>query len=162
MIVHFDSLPMDARVWVYQSSREFSDIEVTTIASKTEEFMATWKRHGDDLKTSYVIKYNQFIVLGVDENLNSVSGCSIDSSVHFMQQLEKEFDIDLMNKMNTAFKVGENINIVSLSDFQNFAKEGKITSDTTVFNNMIQSKGDFDSKWEIPAIESWHKRFLAQ
>ena len=162
MIVHFDSLPMDARVWVYQSSREFSDIEVTTIASKTEEFMATWKRHGDDLKTSYVIKYNQFIVLGVDENLNSVSGCSIDSSVHFMQQLEKEFDIDLMNKMNTAFKVGENINIVSLSDFQNFAKEGKITSDTTVFNNMIQSKDDFDSKWEIPAIESWHKRFLAQ
>ena len=162
MIVHFDSLPMDARVWVYQSSREFSDIEVTTIASKTEEFMATWKRHGDDLKTSYVIKYNQFIVLGVDENLNNASGCSIDSSVHFMQQLEKEFDIDLMNKMNTAFKVGENINIVSLSDFQNFAKEGKITSDTTVFNNMIQSKGDFDSKWEIPAIESWHKRFLAQ
>jgi hypothetical protein len=68
----------------------------------------------------------------------------------------------LMNKMNTAFKVGENINIVSLSDFQKFVKEGKITSDTTVFNNMIQSKGDFDSKWEIPAIESWHKRFLAQ
>ena len=160
MIVHFDSLPMDARVWVYQSSREFSDIEVTTIASKTEEFMATWKRHGDDLKTSYVIKYNQFIVLGVDENLNSVSGCSIDSSVHFMQQLEKEFDIDLMNKMNTAFKVGENINIVSLSDFQNFAKEGKITSDTTVFNNMIQTKGEVETLWEIPANQSWHKRFL--
>ena len=160
MIVHFDSLPMDARVWVYQSNREFSDIEVTSIASKIEVFMATWKRHGDDLRTSYVIKYNQFIVLGVDENLNNVSGCSIDSSVHFIQQLEKEFDTDLMNKMNTAFKVGKNINIVSLSDFQKFVKEGKITSDTTVFNNMIQSKADYDSKWEVPASESWHKRFF--
>ena len=160
MIVHFDALPHDARVWIYQSNREFTDVEVTQIASKIEEFMATWKRHGDDLKTSYVIKYNQFIVLGVDESFNNVSGCSIDSSVHFMQQLEKEYGIDVTNKMNTAFKVGGNINIVSLSDFQKYVKEGKITSDTTVFNNMVQSKVDFDSKWEVSATESWHKRFF--
>jgi hypothetical protein len=160
MIVHFDALPNDARVWIYQSNREFTDVEVTQIASKIEEFMATWKRHGDDLRTSYVIKYKQFIVLGVDENLNNVSGCSIDSSVHFIQQLEKEFNVDLMNKMNTAFKVGENINIVSLANFQNFVKEGKISEDTTVFNNMVQSKVDFDSSWEVSASQSWHKRFF--
>ena len=160
MIVNFDALPNDARVWIYQSNREFTDVEVTQIASKIEEFMATWKRHGDDLRTSYVIKYKQFIVLGVDENLNNVSGCSIDSSVHFIQQLEKEFNVDLMNKMNTAFKVGENINIVSLANFQNFVKEGKISEDTTVFNNMIQLKTEFDSNWEVPASQSWHKRFF--
>ena len=160
MIVHFDALPNDARVWVYQSNREFTDVEVTQIASKIEVFMSTWKRHGDDLRTSYVVKYNQFIVLGVDEKLNNVSGCSIDSSVHFMQQLEKEFNVDLMNKMNTAFKVGENINIVSLANFQNFVKDGKISEETIVFNNMIQSKVDFDSNWEVPASQSWHKRFF--
>lgn len=160
MFVHFDALPKDARVWIYQSNRQFTDVEVTQIASKIEEFMATWKRHGDDLRTSYVIKHNQFIVLGVDESFNNVSGCSIDSSVHFMQQLEKEFNVDLMNKMNTAFKVGENINIVSLANFQNFVKEGKISEDTTVFNNMVQSKSEFDLNWEVPASQSWHKRFF--
>ena len=160
MIVHFDALPNDARVWVYQSNREFTDVEVTQISSKIEVFMSTWKRHGDDLRTSYLVKYNQFIVLGVDENLNNVSGCSIDSSVHFMQQLEKEFNVDLMNKMNTAFKVGENINIVSLANFQNFIKDGKISEETIVFNNMIQSKVDFDSNWEVSASQSWHKRFF--
>ena len=154
MIVHFDALPNDARVWVYQSNREFTDVEVTQITSKIEVFMSTWKRHGDDLRTSYVVKYNQFIVLGVDEKLNNVSGCSIDSSVHFMQQLEKDFNVDLMNKMNTAFKVGENINIISLANFQNFVKVGKISEETIVFNNMIQSKVDFDSNWEVSASQS--------
>lgn len=160
MLVPFSLLPHDARVWIYQSNREFSDIEVTQIASKIEEFMTTWKRHGEDLKTSYVIKYNQFIVFGVDENFNDVSGCSIDSSVHFIQGLEKEFGTDLMNKMNTAFRVGDNINIVSLADFQKFVKEGKITSNTIVFNNMVQSKTDFDTNWEMTANKSWHKRFF--
>lgn len=160
MIVHFDALPNDARVWIYQADREFTDVEVTKIASKIEEFMATWKRHGDDLRTSYVIKYNQFIVLGVDEGYNNVSGCSIDSSVHFMQSLEKEFDVDLMNKMNTAFKIGQNINIVTLANFQKYVKEGKITEDTIVYNNMVPSKLEFEKNWEVPASKSWHKRFF--
>jgi len=160
MIVPFNNLPQDARVWIYQSNREFSDREVVQISERIETFMATWKRHGDDLKTSYVIKYNQFIVLGVDESFNDVSGCSIDSSVHFIQEIEKEFGVDLMNKMNTAFRIGENINIVSLADFQKFVKENKITSDTIVFNNMAESKTEFDTKWEVPANKSWHKRFF--
>lgn len=160
MIVHFDALPQDARVWIYQSNREFSDREVVQISERIESFMANWKRHGDDLKTSYVIKYNQFIVLGVDENFNDVSGCSIDSSVHFIQETEKEFGVDLMNKMNTAFRIGENINIVSLADFQKFVKENKISPETIVFNNMVQSKAGFDSDWEVSANKSWHKRFF--
>lgn len=160
MIIHFDALPQDARVWIYQSNREFSDREVVQISERIETFMATWKRHGEDLKSSYVIKYKQFIVLGVDENFNSVSGCSIDSSVHFIQELEKEFNVDLMNKMKTAFRTGENINIVSLSDFQKFVKENKITVETIVFNNMVQSKAEFDTNWEISANKSWHKRFF--
>ncbi|PHR74042.1 MAG: ABC transporter ATPase [Lutibacter sp.] len=160
MIVHFDALPQDTRVWIYQSNREFSDREVVQISEKIETFMATWKRHGDDLKTSYVIKYNQFIVFGVDENLNNVSGCSIDSSVHFIQEIEKEFGVDLMNKMNTAFRIGKNINIVSLADFQKFVKENKISEETIVFNNMVKSKIEFDTNWEVPANKSWHKRFF--
>ncbi|MCF6279815.1 MAG: ABC transporter ATPase [Flavobacteriaceae bacterium] len=160
MIVPFNNLPQNARVWIYQSNREFNDREVVQISEKIETFMATWKRHGDDLKSSYVIKYKQFVVFGVDKNFNDVSGCSIDSSVHFIQELEQEFGVDLLNKMNTAFKNGENINTVSLSDFQKFVKEEKINSDTIVFNNMVQSKADFDTKWEVPATQSWHKRFF--
>jgi len=65
-----------------------------------------------------------------------------------------------MNKLNISFKDGENINIVSLADFQKYIKTKKITADTVVFNNMVQTKGEIDDKWEVAAKDSWHQRFL--
>ncbi|MFC2127083.1 ABC transporter ATPase, partial [Bacteroidota bacterium] len=76
------------------------------------------------------------------------------------KSIEEAFSVDLMNKLNVTFKDGTNINLVTLSDFQNYAKEGKITSETIVFNNMIQTKEEVDTKWEVPASESWHARFV--
>lgn len=160
MYVNFEDLDDAARVWIYQSSREFSENEVKEISLKIEGFIENWQRHGDDLKASYQIKYNQFIVLAVDEKFNNVSGCSIDASVNLIKKLENEFSVDLTNKLNISFKDENNINIVSMADFQKYAKLQKITSNTIVFNNMVTSKSDFKTSWEVPAIESWHKRFL--
>lgn len=160
MFTEYNNLPNNSRVWIYQADREFSIEEVEYICAKAILFIDNWTRHGDDLKGSFTIKYNQFLVLGVDEGFNNVSGCSIDSSVRFIQELEKELRIDLMNKMNVSFKDGENINVVKLLDFQQLIKDKKITSKTTVFNNMVNTKEDFETNWEVTADKSWHKRFL--
>jgi hypothetical protein len=160
MFTEYKNLPNNSRVWIYQADREFTDTEIDFIASKAEDFINQWTRHGDDLKGSFTFKYNQFLVLAVDESFNNVSGCSIDSSVRFVQALEKELNLDLMNKMNITFKDNDRINLVKLSDFQRFAKEQKVTSDTIVFNNMVNTKEAFENNWEIPVKESWHKRFL--
>lgn len=160
MFTEYKNLPNNSRVWIYQSVREFNQKEIEIISAKAEEFINSWTRHGDNLKGSFTIKYNQFLVLAVDESFNTVSGCSIDSSVRFVQQLEKELQLDLMNKMNITFKDNETINLVKLSDFQQFAKDKKISLETIVFNNMVNTKEDFENNWEIPAKQSWHKRFL--
>ncbi|WP_437824288.1 ABC transporter ATPase [Tenacibaculum mesophilum] len=160
MFTEYKKLPQNSRVWVYQSDREFTQEEIEFISAKALLFIDNWTRHGDDLKGSFTIKYNQFLVLAVDEGFNNVSGCSIDASVRFIKELEKELELDLMNKMNVSFKDGDNINIVKLPEFQNFAKEQKITAETVVFNNMVNTKGDFETKWEVPANQSWHARFL--
>ncbi|CAM1357908.1 conserved hypothetical protein [Tenacibaculum sediminilitoris] len=160
MFTAYKKLPQNSRVWVYQSDRQFTQEDLEFISAKALLFIDNWTRHGDDLKGSFTIKYNQFLVLAVDENFNNVSGCSIDASVRFVQELEKELDLDLMNKMNISFKDGNNINIVKLSDFQHFAKKQKITAETVVFNNMVNTKEDFETKWEVPANQSWHARFL--
>ncbi len=160
MFTAYNNLPNNSRVWIYQADREFTENEIQFISDKAEEFINQWTRHGDDLKGSFTIKYNQFLVLAVDESFNNVSGCSIDSSVRFVQDLEKELQLDLMNKMNVTFKDNENINLVKLSDFQRFAKEKKITAETIVFNNMVNTKEDFENNWEVNAKDSWHKRFL--
>ncbi len=160
MFTEYKYLPNNSRVWIYQSDREFTQKEIEFISGKAEEFINSWTRHGDNLKGSFTIKYNQFLVLAVDESFNNVSGCSIDSSVRFIQQLENELQLDLMNKMNITFKDGDTINLVKLSDFQKFAKEKKITQETVVFNNMVNTKQDFENNWEVPVKQSWHKRFL--
>ncbi len=160
MFTEYTKLPDTSRIWIYQSEREFNEKEINHINEKATLFIENWTRHGEDLKGSFDIKYQQFLVLAVDEGFNNVSGCSIDASVRFVQELEKELKLDLMDKMNISFKDHDRINIVKLADFQKYAKEQKITSETIVFNNMISTKAEMKTKWEVPASESWHKRFL--
>ncbi len=160
MYVDFDTLTDNSRIWVYQSNREFTKDEVVAISSKLTNFVNDWTRHGDDLKASFSIKYNHFIILAVDESFNSVSGCSIDASTHIFKSFEKEFNLELLNKLKTAFKDGDHINVVTLADFQKHVKSDKINSDTLVFNNLVQNKGELDLAWEVPANKSWHSRYF--
>ncbi len=160
MFTEYTNLPNNSRVWIYQADRPFTAEEVKIISSRAVDFIEQWTRHGDDLKGSFTFKYNQFLVIAVDESFASVSGCSIDASVRFVQQLEQHFNIDLMDKMNVSFKDGDAINVVKLMDFQRYAKAQKITKETIVFNNMVETKEEVETKWEVPANQSWHNRFL--
>jgi len=161
MYVKFEYLPSNSRVWVYQSEREFSNHEINFISEKAIEFIDQWTKHGFNLKGSFTFKYNQFLILAVDEGFNNVSGCSIDSSVRFVKELEKSLEVDMMNKMNISFKDDDDdINIVKMSDFKEFTKSNKITSETIVFNNMISTIEELETKWEVSVNNSWHKRFL--
>ena len=80
--------------------------------------------------------------------------------MNLIKGFEKRFNIDLTNKLNIPFRIGDDINVVSYASFQNFVKQEKISPETIVFNNMITRKEDYDLNWEVPAIESWHKRFF--
>ena len=160
MYVKFEDLPSNSRVWIYQSDREFSDQEINFITEKAIEFIDQWTKHGFNLKGSFTFKYNQFLILAVDEGFNNVSGCSIDSSVRFVKELETSLEVDMMNKMNISFKDGGHINIVKMSDFKEFTKSNKITSETIVFNNMVSTIDELETQWEVSVNDSWHKRFL--
>ena len=160
MYVDFKDLPDSARIWVYQSDRELNSSQTEEMSQVLKDFVEEWTRHGKDLKGSFAILHNHFIVIGVDESFNQVSGCSIDASTHVFKRFEQQCGIDLFNKLNTAFRSGDHINVVSMSDFQRFVREERITEDPTVFNNMVQTKGDLGISWEVPAAKSWHSRYF--
>jgi len=160
MLVDFNTLPDSSRIWIYQADRSFTDDEMQDIEANLTSFVENWKRHGDNLKASFLIKYKQFIVLAVDENYNDVSGCSIDASVHIIQRLQQQLNVDLLNKLKVTFKDGDNVNTVSMAAFKEYVKLKKITSKTLVFNNLINSKSEFETNWEVEAGQSWHAKFL--
>jgi len=161
MLVEFSNLPNNSRVWVYQCNRKLSDAEAATISEKTTEFLTQWTAHGANLEAGFEIKYNRFIIIGLNQENASASGCSIDASVHFIQSLEKLFDVDLLDKMNVTYYNGDFIAHKSLADFKKMAKARSVSSNTVVFNNLVNTKEEYLENWEVPAKDSWHSRFLA-
>mgnify|MGYP006909074976 CR=1 FL=1 len=161
MLTEFKNLPDDSRIWIYQANRKLSNGEVAEIEKLTEDFLTKWTAHGADLEAGVEIKYNRFIVIGLNQANASASGCSIDASVHFIQSLQEKFDVDLLDKMNVTFYSGEYIAYKPLVDFRKMAKDKSVSRNTIVFNNLVNTKAEYLENWEVPAHESWHNRFLS-
>ena len=160
MLVAFNTLPDSSRIWVYQASRSFTENELQEIRQDLDAFIVEWTTHGSDLKAGYEIRYNRFIILALDQTETSASGCSIDASVHFIQQLEKKYNVELLDKMNVSYKQGEYVAYKPLNDFKKMAKQKAVSKNTIVFNNLVTNKGEYLEHWEVPASESWHGRFM--
>nr|WP_299346649.1 ABC transporter ATPase [Allomuricauda sp.] len=160
MLVDFEVLPDNARIWIYQSDRSFSDAELSEVEQQLALFIDKWTAHGSELQAGFEIKYKRFIIIGLDQSHASASGCSIDSSVHFIQSLEQNYNVNLMDRMNVSFKQGEYITYKPLKDFKKMAKDKAVSKDTVVFNNLVTNKQEYLEHWEVPAQDSWHARFL--
>jgi hypothetical protein len=160
MYIPFENLPLESRIWIYQSSRKFSDEEIIDIEKQLVDFTNNWSAHGSELQASYQIKYNRFIILAIDQETQQATGCSIDKSVEFIQSLEQTYQVDLLDKMNVSFKQGEFITYKTLLDFKKLAKEKSVSGNTIVFNNLVNTIEEFNENWETPAIDSWHSRFF--
>ena len=160
MIVEFSSLPQTARIWIYQCNRSFTLDEIQEISNKLQTFLDGWTAHGADLKAAFEIRYKRFVVIGLDQNQQLASGCSIDASVNFIQQLETTFKVDLLDKLNVSYKQGDYIAYKPLKEFKKMVKDKAVSKNTIVFNHLVQTKAEYLDFWEVPAAESWHARFF--
>jgi len=160
MLVDFNTLPEHSRVWIYQANRSFSEEELTEIKQKLDTFITNWTAHGSDLNAGYDIRYKRFIILAVDQTSQSATGCSIDASVRFIQQLEQDYNVDLMDKMNVSYKQGQYVAHKTLLDFKKMVKDKAVSKNTIVFNNLVTNIGELNENWEVPAEQSWHSRFF--
>ena len=160
MTVEFSSLPETARIWIYQCNRSFTLDEIQEISNKLQTFLEGWTAHGANLNAAYEIRYKRFIVIGLDQNQQLASGCSIDNSVHFIQQLETTFKVNLLDKLNVSYKQGDYIAYKPLNEFKKMVKDKAVSKNTIVFNHLVQTKAEYLDFWEVPAAESWHARFF--
>ena len=116
MIVPFDELPEESRVWIYQSNRVFTVEELDFIRVNANDFLNNWTAHGANLQAAIDIPYDRFLVIALNESLQSASGCSIDSSVRFIQNLEKKLGIILLDKMNVTYRIRNKIEYVTYQE----------------------------------------------
>jgi hypothetical protein len=155
--MHFSE---SSRVWIYQADRQLSDTETLEIQKSLNNFVNTWTAHNNQLSAAAEVRYNRFLILIVDEEQAGASGCSIDKSVRYMQQLEQQFGINLFDRFNLAYRSGDEILSTTRDGFEDMVKQGVITADTIVFNNLAKNVAELNSKWEVPFKNSWHAQLF--
>jgi len=145
-----------SRVWVYQSDKKLTDEQALQIQQELDKFTTGWTAHNHQLKAKGEVRYNRFLILIVDESQAGATGCSIDKSVHFMKLIEQHFGINLFDRFNLAYREGEEILSLPRHAFEDMLKQGKINTETIVYNNMVQNLAELETKWEVPFKNSWH------
>jgi hypothetical protein len=154
-----DLIPHDfndnSHIWVYQSNRGFSIKETIEIQELLQNFTKGWKSHGTPVKGYANVFFGQFIILMADETAMGVSGCSTDSSVRLIKNIEQDFGVELFDRLMLAFIIQERIQLLPLSKIGSYLDNGLITKNTLYFNNTILTKKELLNNWIIPVKESW-------
>lgn len=147
------------KVWIYQADRFFTEPEVTEAKEYLDAFVRTWTAHGSALAGQAEILHNLFVVLTVDESVATATGCSVDRSVHVLKELEQKLDIGLFDRTLVAYLDAEGATqLVSRDVFEELVKEGEVTEETKVFNNLVQTEDEWKTGWLVPFKSSWHAR----
>ena len=152
----FQAFAPNSRTWVYQASKNLTDVEAAELKTLASGFAAEWHSHGAPLKAAADVLYNRFLVMMVDEDAVSASGCSIDSSVHQIRSIEQKLNINLLDRMDLAYLNTDGaLETIHTNKISNAFEHGALTEDTTVFNNMVISKAELEENWRIPLVKSW-------
>ncbi len=153
-------MPDHARLWIYQTERKLTDQETEFVRQNTANFLNQWQAHGQDLKASFDLKYNQFLIISADESFSQASGCSIDASVHLIKALENELKISFMTSGKVAFLQGEEISLYPFNELKGQIEQKSIRPETLVFDNTVQNIGDFKLKWMAESKDTWVSRYF--
>jgi len=152
----------DSRVWVYQSSRLFALSEALEIELMLKNFAAEWKSHGVPVKGAGYLFFGQFIILMADETATGVSGCSTDSSVRLIKNIEQSFGVNMFDRLNLAFVINDKVQLLPMTQLQYAYDNQFINADTLYFNNLVQTKEELEENWQIPIRQSWLAKKISQ
>ena len=154
------ALDDQAKVWIYASNRVFTDEERDSLEKDLADFTEQWASHNRKLKAYGNIFHHKFICLMVDESQAGASGCSIDSSVHFIQNLERKYGIQLFDRLNYSYLDNNEVKSIHNSELATAIQEGRINEDTLMFDNLVKTKKDFIERWTVPFKDSWYTRMV--
>ena len=145
----------NSRVWVYQSNRMFTLHEAFQIEDMLKAFVGSWHSHGTPVTGYANLFFGQFIVLIADETKSGVSGCSTDSSVRMIKDIEQMFNVNMFDRLLLGFIVKERVQMIPMAQLYYALENNFIEPATLYFNNTVPDLEQLKNKWLIPLKESW-------
>jgi hypothetical protein len=158
-LIPFEQLPDHSKLWIFPADRVLTQAERERLIQVVTDGLSEWVAHGSPVRWGHQVLHDQFLMIGVDETHTALTGCSIDSGVSQIRQLEKELAMSFLDNARIFFRDGEAIRCETRPGFQKLAEEGRVDGDTLVFNNVVTSLGELRrGEWEIPVRDSWHAK----
>jgi len=112
----FPELPDSSRIWLYLANRKLVASEEQFLKEELTVFLDSWSAHGKRLQCNATLLFSQYLIFSVDENIESASGCSIDSSVHFAKRMGSELGIDFFTRLEVLVVEGNETRLLSYFD----------------------------------------------
>ena len=112
----FPELPGSSRIWLHLANRKLVASEEQFLKEQLTVFLDSWSAHGKRLQCNATLLFSQYLIFSVDENIESASGCSIDSSVHFAKRMGSELGIDFFTRLEVLVIEGNDTRLLSYFD----------------------------------------------
>jgi len=160
MFNDFQKMPKSSRVWIYQANRDLTGPEVDWLEKVAQSFCENWQAHGQDLSSSYRISHNRFLILAADEGAALPSGCSIDSSVRLVTEVQKHIRVDFFDRTAVAFLDNGKVKVENLNELKDKVASGEIMKSAETFNNLVTTIDEMENNWLAPASETWLKKYF--
>ena len=133
----FSNFPNESRIWLYLADRPLEKSEEEWFNAELGLFLNSWSAHKKQLQCGGVVLFAQYVVLVVNEGGEKASGCSIDSSTHFMKKAGVALNIDFFNRLYVMQLEGETW----------IRRPYDLTKTETFLTPFIQTLGDLRSQW---------------
>ena len=153
-LIPFGDLPDDARLWVFAASHPIGADGETDLLATVDQWLSEWKAHGMPLHCAREWRESRFLAIGVDQNTEGASGCSIDALFRVLQGLERTLGTRLLAGGRVFYRNEEGQ--VVCTDRAFFRKLSGIHDETRVFDTTITTVGEYRRAFERPLRESWH------
>jgi len=159
MYIPFEQLPDQSRVWVYQSNRPLSEIEMEQTSAYLKNEMDAWAAHSAPLNASFEIRFNQVVIVAVNEDVNQASGCSIDASTRWFKSLGELLQVDFFDRQIAKIQ-GEQILLISITFIKDFIIGANLLEEDYIIPPQTSDLGQYRNQWLQTVRESWLKKYL--
>jgi hypothetical protein len=157
--IEFSAMPDRARLWVFVADVPVPD--PSPLLDAVDAHLAQWNAHGVPLVSGREMRDQRFLVIAVDEAATGASGCSIDGMFRTLGRVQTQVGADLLASGRIAWRDARgSIRVSSRAEFEALATAGTISSDTRVYSTLAETVGEWRTRFEVPARESWVRSFL--
>lgn len=160
MLTNFEDIADEARLWIYQIDKELSITEEEKLLNETKNFLVNWSAHGNNLHASVKIMAHRLLIIAADESFSNASGCSIDSKMAFLREIQIEMGLDLFSRNVIFYIENDQLKEEELNSFKTKIATGEISDETLFYNTTIHKKGQLNEGLVIPVRNSWLMRLI--